>query len=314
VVNNGYGAVTSSNAYLTVMVLDLSTALNTPGWRWTSSDTAAWFPETSVTHDGSFAAQSGVIANNQMSTLQTSVTGPGTLTFWWRFSDGNSIFDSLIFYVNGSWQANSSFTFDWQQKTFYLGSGIQTVQWTYSRGNFPFGSLSTGWVDQVVYTPGGTPLIVTIVPTNQFLMTGAQARFVSSATGTPPIGYQWQFNGTNLFRATNSSLTVANVQPTNSGSYTLAITNPYGRFVTNVTLFVQPFALNTTSANLQLTTGGLLMQVDGVLAPNALVVYASTNLISWLPILTNPPATGSVQFLDPSATNLPVRFYRATEQ
>ena len=312
VVSNAFGTTISSNATLTVV--DLATALNAPDLVWTNGGSAAWFAETSVTYDGVAAAQSGAIANSQTSTLQTSVAGPGTLTFWWSFSQQNSPFDSLGFYVNGSRQASSSSTFNWQQKAFYLGSGAQTLQWTYSRSFIPFGNMSTGWVDQVTFTPGGTPLIITLVPTNQFLMTRATANFVSSATGTPPIGYQWQFNGTNLARATNSSLTIASVQPTNSGTYTLTITNPYGSFVTNVTLFVQPFALNTASTNPWLTTSGLLMQVDGVLTPNALVIYASTNLTTWLPILTNPPATGSVRVLDSSATNLPFRFYRAGEQ
>jgi hypothetical protein len=311
VISNAFGATISSNATLTV--IDLAMALNASDLVWTNGGSAAWFAEGSVTHDGVAAAQSGAITNNQTSTLQTSVTGPGTLTFWWRFSYQNS-FDSLNFYVNGSQQVSSSFTFNWQQKTFYLGNGTQNLQWTYSRSYMPFGNMSTGWMDQVTFTPGGTPLIITLAPTNQFLMTKATASFVSSAMGTPPIGYQWQFNGTNLAKATNSSLTIANVQPTNSGTYTLSITNPYGSFVTNVTLFVQPFVLNTASTNLWLTTSGLLMRVDGVLTPNALVIYASTNLTSWLPILTNPPTTGSVQVLDSSATNLPFRFYRAGEQ
>jgi alpha-tubulin suppressor-like RCC1 family protein len=311
VVSNAFGAITSSNATLTV--IDLAVALNAPELVWTNGGSAAWFAETSVTHDGVAAAQSGAIAKGQTSTLQTSVTGPGTLTFWWRFSQQNIIWDYLSFYVNSSQQASSSSTFDWQQKTFYLGSGTQTLQWTYSRSSIGPGILSTGWVDQVAFAPGGTPLIITQVPTNLFLMTRATASFVAAATGTPPIGYQWQFNGANLFRATNSSLTIANVQPSNSGNYTLTITNPCGSFVTNVTLFVQPFAFNTTSDNFMLTSSGLLMRVDGVLAPSALIIYASTNLTGWLPILTNPPATGSVQVLDSSTTNLPFRFYRAGE-
>jgi len=59
-VNNGYGTVTSSNAYLTVIVLDLPTALNTPGWTWTNSGSAVWFAEPNTSHDGFEAAQSGL--------------------------------------------------------------------------------------------------------------------------------------------------------------------------------------------------------------------------------------------------------------
>ncbi|MGN6553702.1 MAG: immunoglobulin domain-containing protein, partial [Verrucomicrobiota bacterium] len=90
-VNNGYGTTSSSNAYLTVIVLDLPTALNTPGWTWANSGTAPWFPELITSLDGK-AAQSGLVANGQATTRQTTVTGPGTLTFWWMFSPLTSPF------------------------------------------------------------------------------------------------------------------------------------------------------------------------------------------------------------------------------
>ena len=35
--------------------------------------------------------------------------------------------------------------FDWQQNTFYLGSGTQALQWTYSRSFLNSGNMSTGW-------------------------------------------------------------------------------------------------------------------------------------------------------------------------
>lgn len=238
VVDNGYGAVTSSNAYLTVIVLDLPTALNTPGWIWTGSGNAAWFPESSVTHDGSFAAQSGVIANNQKSTLQTSVTGPGILTFWWRFSW--QPFDSLYFYANGSLLAYSSFGFDWQQKTFYLGSGDQTLQWTYSRSSFPFGNMSTGWVDQVSFTPGFSSPIVLTPPSGQEVPAGTNVTFQVTAVGTPPLTYQWQFNSTNIPGAIGSSFTMNDVQTNIAGDYTVIVSNNYGITNVDVMLLVDP--------------------------------------------------------------------------
>jgi hypothetical protein len=71
---------------------------------------------------------------------------------------------------------------------------------------------------------------------------------------------------------------------------------------------------DTSAPNLRLTTNGFRLQVDGVLATNSVVIYASTNSMNWLPILTNGPATGSVSFLDAAATNWPRRFYRAAER
>ena len=59
---------------------------------------------------------------------------------------------------------------------------------------------------------------------------------------------------------------------------------------------------------------GLKLQLDSVYSSNTVVLFASTNLVNWLPILTNPPTRGSVLFLDVAATNMAQRFYRATER
>jgi uncharacterized repeat protein (TIGR03806 family) len=44
------------------------------------------------------------------------------------------------------------------------------------------------------------------------------------------------------------------------------------------------------------------------------VVEASTNLTAWVPVLTNIPVGGVFQFIDPSPTNQPMRFYRGRRQ
>jgi hypothetical protein len=103
------------------------------------------------------------------------------------------------------------------------------------------------------------------------------------------------------------------VQPTNSGNYSVVITNNYGSISTNAALFVENFSLNTSPTNLWMTTNGFQLQLDGILTANPVIILGSTDLVSWLPFYTNPPTTGSIQFLDFMATNLPARFYRAQE-
>ena len=44
------------------------------------------------------------------------------------------------------------------------------------------------------------------------------------------------------------------------------------------------------------------------------VIFASINLTDWTPISTNVAQAGSVAFTDTSASNYPVRFYRAMLQ
>ena len=64
----------------------------------------------------------------------------------------------------------------------------------------------------------------------------------------------------------------------------------------------------------QRTSGGFMLQLNGNNSLGTVVIYASTDLVSWTPIYTNPPTPNIIQFLDASSTNYPARFYRAVEQ
>jgi Immunoglobulin I-set domain/Regulator of chromosome condensation (RCC1) repeat len=163
---------------------------------------------------------------------------------------------------------------------------------------------------------GEVPLEFSIQPQALSVSAGATAKFsVTNVIGVGSFTYQWQFNNANIDGATNSSLSLTNVQLNQAGTYSLVVGNSYGNATNNATLVVQPFAFTLSSTtNLMFTTHGMQLSLGGVFATNSVIFYASTDLISWLPILTNPPATGSVLFLDSAATNLPQRFYRAAEQ
>ena len=63
-----------------------SDALNSPPLTFTTGGNSNWFIETTDTHDGVSAVQSGTIGDSQSTWIQTQVTGPGTLSFWWKVS------------------------------------------------------------------------------------------------------------------------------------------------------------------------------------------------------------------------------------
>ena len=74
------------------------------------------------------------------------------------------------------------------------------------------------------------PPLITTQPTNLTVNLSSNATFVVSidTTSTTPLGYQWLWNGNVLAGATNSSLTVTNIQITNAGYYSVIITNAAG--------------------------------------------------------------------------------------
>src|SRR5208282_5411193 len=81
--------------------------------------------------------------------------------------------------------------------------------------------------------------VITLQPTNQTMAVGATATFVITAVGIVPLSYQWQVNGTNLANggnisgATANALTISNAQTTNSGTYTVTVTNNGGSVISS---------------------------------------------------------------------------------
>jgi YVTN family beta-propeller protein len=74
------------------------------------------------------------------------------------------------------------------------------------------------------------PGIVT-QPSSVTVNGGGTAVFSVVAAGAPPLTYQWQRNGTNIVGATNSTLTLNNVQGSDAGTYTVIVTSGSGSTV-----------------------------------------------------------------------------------
>ena len=99
-----------------------------------------------------------------------------------------------------------------------------------------------------------------VQPTNTTVLQGDTTNFFVTAGGdlTPyfsPTNYQWQFNGTNIaFGATNPIYTVFG-DPTNAGTYTVAITNAYGAITSApaiLTVGVLPFIRSQSASQVAL--------------------------------------------------------------
>ena len=62
---------------------------------------------------------------------------------------------------------------------------------------------------------------VSVQPVGTNVSVGTSVTFNAVANGTPPFSYQWRRNGVNLPGATNSTLTIPNVQAADGGSYSV---------------------------------------------------------------------------------------------
>jgi arabinogalactan endo-1,4-beta-galactosidase len=159
-----------------------------------------------------------------------------------------------------------------------------------------------------------TDPFITSQPTNQSVTVGGNALFTVGATGAPTLNYQWQLNNTNLPNATNSSLAVFNVQPSDAGAYQVVLSNAYESVTSSVAMLDVtgvPVSFLSGPGNLQLANGQFRLSLSGLTGQGPVEVDASTNLIQWVPIYTNPSGFGTVSVFDTNAGSYSQRFYRA---
>jgi hypothetical protein len=137
----------------------IGTAVDNTALSFTTGGSAAWFGEPVTFYLGGSALQSGDIENNQSSWFETSVAGPGTLTFYWKVSS-EANYDFLEFYMDGVLQPGRiSGEVDWQLQTFSIPTGAHILRWTYLKDGSISQGQDCGWVDQISFctipeTPG----------------------------------------------------------------------------------------------------------------------------------------------------------------
>lgn len=90
-------------------------------------------------------------------------------------------------------------------------------------------------ISGIFFDAVGAPAI-TQQPVARTNVAGTTATFTVGAAGSPPLSYQWRFNGAPLADATASSLTLANVSANDAGDYTVVVSNGSGTVTSDVAI------------------------------------------------------------------------------
>ncbi|HUA66482.1 MAG TPA: immunoglobulin domain-containing protein [Alphaproteobacteria bacterium] len=237
--------------------------------------------------DGSQAHYSGGLENYFRLLENWSASGGDTLTYNGSMA---AMFSSI--YATNYWQLPDNYY------------GIPIRNWAFDTNFFTLAGLPP--LTPLLINSNAAPLLLA-QPTNAIVLLGQTTNFTVSASGAPAVSYQWFYAGrTNIFGATNASLSLTDIQLAEAGNYYVIVTNVFGSITSsNALLSVYASASPVLNGFSLSQTGGVGFSVFGVPGFNY-TVQASTNLIDWVPLMTgNSPFI----FTDTNAT-LSQRFYR----
>ncbi|HEY2952400.1 MAG TPA: immunoglobulin domain-containing protein, partial [Verrucomicrobiae bacterium] len=89
----------------------------------------------------------------------------------------------------------------------------------------PSGSVTSTVAQLTLLSP---PVFTSLPPAVTHVFPGSNVTFCVTASGTPPLRYQWRRNGVNLPGQTNTCFTIPNVAVTDGGSYSVVVANSAG--------------------------------------------------------------------------------------
>lgn len=164
------------------------------------------FPPSVVAQTGNLTVMSGQSVN-----FKVLVTAKPPPTYQWR-KDGVNISGA----TNNTYSIASVTAADAATYDCVLNNSCGTV-------------TSTG----SVLTVDAPPLIVSN-PVSQSVDPGTNVLFSVVASGSPTLNYQWCKDGVAIAGATNTSITLTNVQLIDEGDYVAKVTNPFGSVTSQV--------------------------------------------------------------------------------
>lgn len=233
----------------------LGTAVDAPDLVWTTDiSTKAWTVDTEHAVKGGSAARSNPRLSFGDSKIETTVTGPGTLSFSWDVHSPSS--DYYMFSRDGAEQKKISGTDSvWTEESFRISSGEHILTWTYHKGSMGVNNLNGGWLDAVTFTEGDYTDFSANVTTG---MAPLAVQWTDLSTGDVS-GWDWDFGDGSAHATTQNPVHI--YEETGTYDVTLTIqrtgvpeTETKTGYLTVLTS--QTLAEAVDAPDLTLTTGG----------------------------------------------------------
>jgi hypothetical protein len=182
------------------------------------------------------------VTAGQTSTFSVTASGTAPLSYQWR-KNGTAI----------SGAASASYT---TPAEVVSDSGAQFTAVVSNSAGSVTSNIATLTVNATAVAPS-----ITTQPTNQTVTAGQTATFSVTASGTAPLSYQWQKNGTVITGAISSSYTTpATTNADNGSQFTVVVSNSVGNVTSNAAILtVNPApvapSITTQPASQTITAG-----------------------------------------------------------
>lgn len=151
------------------------------------------------------------------------------------------------------------------------------------------------------------PPVITAQPQGQTNLAGSSVTLSVTASGTEPLCYLWQCNGTSYPPATNTFVT------SSAGDYSVVVSNVAGMVTSAVATVaftnLPPAQPGHFDSICQRADGAVQLSMSGT-AGSSYIVEWTSDLVGWSNLCTLSATNGCFWWIDSCATNGGQRFYR----
>jgi len=193
--------------------------------------------------------QSLTVTNGSPASFSVSVSGTGPLVYQWQ-KDQTNLADG------GNLSGSGTATLVLNQTTTNDAGGYMVII------SSAWGSVTSSVAVLTIVIP---PPVITQQPASQTVALGGTASFSVAVFSLEPCTFQWYFNGIYISGATNSALTLNEVQPSQAGIYAVLVTNAFGSILSSnasLTVLTPPVILVQPTNQIVVAGGTAVFSIE----------------------------------------------------